>query len=532
MALELICDHKTLIDTSISLADKCKNLAPICGDNQSTINFFELYFCSFNAKSLFFLLFGIIMITIIFKFICSVVEECIAPAIVYLSSWLGLSETLAGVTLIAFANGVGNVITAIVVSETPEGVSYNIGVLYGAGLFVLTFVIAMTIRQSPTKIIVNKSILFRDLGFNLIASAFIIFCGIKGVITWYYGLILLLIYVALVLVVGLQDFITKKKNSPIEDQNDEEYLISKTESRRSKEIRFKEIENKLTHDEKLKLRLLFNHLHNYMQHKKMLREENESVVGKFVDWLDMPFSIVRMLTIPPVNTEEYNHYYVTIWPFCGFMFLAWSLHFPVHEIWYFIIPVSALISLALYKFRPAKNDESPGYFIIIVILGILCGILWAEFLTTILIDFLRMIGLLTNLSSTYLVLTVIAIGNALPDALTTIAIARKGEAIMGITGGIAGQLLGILVGFGLAMIKRTLNSGIPAEFDIFSKDKLRKNLLNLIVIFFAILTSLTLLIYGVLRKYLYDRMLSNILLSYYGMFFIICTAIAIYEMFN
>jgi Ca2+/Na+ antiporter len=37
-----------------------------------------------------------------------------------------------------------------------------------------------------------------------------------------------------------------------------------------------------------------------------------------------------------------------------------------------------------------------------------------------------MIGVLTKLSATYLALTIIAVGNALPDAIITLALAKKG----------------------------------------------------------------------------------------------------------
>lgn len=42
----------------------------------------------------------------------------------------------------------------------------------------------------------------------------------------------------------------------------------------------------------------------------------------------------------------------------------------------------------------------------------------------ILIDLLTQIGMLYYIPSTYLGLTILAIGNALPDAFTTIAIAK------------------------------------------------------------------------------------------------------------
>lgn len=58
---------------------------------------------------------------------------------------MGLSDAMAAVTLIALANGAGDVITALVASGSDGGVSYNIGSLYGSGFFVCAFVIAATI---------------------------------------------------------------------------------------------------------------------------------------------------------------------------------------------------------------------------------------------------------------------------------------------------------------------------------------------------------------------------------------------------
>ena len=101
--------------------------------------------CYFEDKNWLWIILCILSIIIIFKIICSTVDEYIAPAIVYISEYFELSESLAGVTLLAFANGAGDVVTAIVASGSKEGVSYNVGALYGAGFFVLTLVIALTI---------------------------------------------------------------------------------------------------------------------------------------------------------------------------------------------------------------------------------------------------------------------------------------------------------------------------------------------------------------------------------------------------
>ena len=67
-----------------------------------------------------------------------------------------------------------------------------------------------------------------------------------------------------------------------------------------------------------------------------------------------------------------------------------------------------------------------------------CGFIWTYWVSGAMIDLLTMVGVLTKLSATYLALTIIAVGNALPDALITIAMAKDKKAIMGITGGYAG----------------------------------------------------------------------------------------------
>jgi len=129
----------------------------------------------------------------------------VAPAIVYLSRFLQLSEALAGVTLLAFANGAGDVITAIVASGSKDGISYNVGALYGAGFFVLTLVVALTIMNSETKIKVEKSVIFRDIGFYILATIYIISVAFYGKITWVLSMGMLLLYGVYVGVVVIQN---------------------------------------------------------------------------------------------------------------------------------------------------------------------------------------------------------------------------------------------------------------------------------------------------------------------------------------
>jgi len=170
------------------------------------------------------------------------VDEFIAPAIEYLANFMKLSESLAGVTLIALANGAGDVVTAIVASGSADGVAYNVGALFGAGLFVCTFVIAFTILSSSNiPIIVDKNTIYRDMPYYIIATVFVIICGAIGHLNVWTSCIMLAIYIALVFTVYIQDNIkdNKKEQSKepllesseveVEEENDRGNVIIDSE---------------------------------------------------------------------------------------------------------------------------------------------------------------------------------------------------------------------------------------------------------------------------------------------------------------
>lgn len=120
------------------------------------------------------------IILLIFRFISATVEEYIASGITFITEYFELSEAMAAVTLIALANGAGDVITAIVASGSDGGVSYNIGALYGAGFFVCATVICLTILSSPIPIVVDKSTIYRDCGFYILSTLVTIWFATLG----------------------------------------------------------------------------------------------------------------------------------------------------------------------------------------------------------------------------------------------------------------------------------------------------------------------------------------------------------------
>lgn len=539
---ELICDRATLFTTTLTASEKCLYLSKICAESQETLNIFKIYFCYLNATTPIFLIFFIFLLLILFKFICSTVEDYIAPAILYLSNYLKLSDALSGVTLLAFANGAGDVITAIVASDSKEGISYNVGSLYGAGFFVLTLVIALTIYNSPVKVVVKASVLWRDCGFYVLASVLTLFFAVQGEISFFSSLMMLGLYCVYVLVVVFEDYLkakNKRENSEIQEEVKEEGIKESLIELKNKFTHKDEEENKnedLKKNEKLFLDIVWlkrkakkyhDILDLKLKHKNS--SKNYSKLEKIIKIIDTPFHIIRNYTIPPCNPEEYNHKKMTKWSYFGILFIFFTILTTPSLLWLLTIPASLLTYYYLKTHLPKTNTEIPTYFIYINLLGIFCGILWTKICCGILVDLLTVFGVMTGLSSTYLGLTIIAVGNALPDGLATISIAKQGQAVMGITGGIAGQLFGLLAGFGVSMLKKSFKEGKALEFNLFVGERLGENLLDLLVIFVVLGALCFIIFYGYSNGFVFDKRMGKILLGIYLGFICLTTVIAFYQ---
>ena len=98
---------------------------------------------------------------------------------------------------------------------------------------------------------------------------------------------------------------------------------------------------------------------------------------------------------------------------------------------------------------------------------------------------------------------------------------------MGITGGIAGQLLGLLIGFGVAMFKMTWKEGHSLTFDLFNPVHFHKNELNLIVVSVCFGTLVFMFFYGIWNKYHFDKRFAYILITIYSLMILVTTSIAI-----
>ena len=85
------------------------------------------------------------------------------------------------------------------------------------------------------------------------------------------------------------------------------------------------------------------------------------------------------------------------------------------------------------------------------------SIFWIWTIAKILVDLLTTIGVLLNIPSSFLGMTLLSFGNSASDLSLNCALAKEGYGEMGISGSIGGPLFNTLIGLGSSMIKKTIN---------------------------------------------------------------------------
>lgn len=549
------CSHHDLIFKQQEIGYLCSTAAKeLCLSKQELVNFFDIYWCGFDGSTPLLAALAVVAIVLIFKYTSITVDEYIAEGIQQISDWLGFSEALAAVTLLAFANGAGDVITALVASGAEGGVSYNIGALYGAGLFVCSTVVAICILQSDKEIIFDKMIIFRDVGIYLIATITTIALAFYGKFTWWGASILLLLYVFLVLLVIIEDYMKLRKNNE-ESPSRLEGNIPELGEESNKLLEGDEHEDKHGNPEsedKMKMKNVLGMFGGIQKPKKIPGESNKlalfrtavhqvslsimlkkklamkkeahfkasadrTLFESFSHYIEAPFSWILYLTALPSSKESYSKTRCIIFAIPGSLFWYYIFHRELDITYaYYPLPVSVLLMIIFYF--ALDSNEPPSWFMGMIIASVISGLMWTYLLIGTLIDLLNIIGVVFNLDEAFLGLTILAIGNALPDALTTIALCKQGSGTLAISGGYAGQLFGYLVGFGISLLKMTLKEGKPVSFELFNRSELKRNIQELIVLGVALFVLLYTFSYGVFNKFKMSRTFAYGLIITYLLF--------------
>lgn len=153
-------------------------------------DFFRLYYCGLGGlgtvvRYIIFFPLAIFLLFIFFYILSSTADEFLSPALERITMITGMSESLAGVTLLAFGNGAPDIFASIssASSSTRPTTSDYIGdnnssaaALIGATFFVVGFVQTFVLRaaQPDQRVKVTPVFFMRDLIFVMIALGYLL----------------------------------------------------------------------------------------------------------------------------------------------------------------------------------------------------------------------------------------------------------------------------------------------------------------------------------------------------------------------
>jgi sodium/potassium/calcium exchanger 6 len=91
--------------------------------------------------------------------------------------------------------------------------------------------------------------------------------------------------------------------------------------------------------------------------------------------------------------------------------------------------------------------------------GFLAALLWISMIADELVNLLRSVGKILRLSNAVLGLTVLAVGNSVPDLFANISLAKMGLPNMAVAACFGGPMLNIIMGIGVSTLYHNLTHG-------------------------------------------------------------------------
>lgn len=104
-------------------ATVCQFVTAAC-EPSSTFNFYKMYFCDFwdpmgeTGATIVFVIVGSILIFVFMYNLASTADEYLSPALEHIVVRFGISESLAGVTFLAFGNGAPDVFSSMSTAQS------------------------------------------------------------------------------------------------------------------------------------------------------------------------------------------------------------------------------------------------------------------------------------------------------------------------------------------------------------------------------------------------------------------------------
>jgi len=178
-------------------------------------------------------------------------------------------------------------------------------------------------------------------------------------------------------------------------------------------------------------------------------------VMKVIAFVEWPFSIALKGTIPGVEAKTWSRTWnaITLVGAPHVFFVAADLsdveigELNIHWVTLIIGPVLAGIAYWFSEDKPPTNKWAMAIW---MIFAVTMACVWPMALADELVDCLGLIGIILGISAGVLGVTILAMGNSMPDYFADMGVAKRGYPRMAAAGCIGSPLFNLLVGVGAA----------------------------------------------------------------------------------
>ncbi|XP_071619523.1 mitochondrial sodium/calcium exchanger protein [Heliangelus exortis] len=402
-------------------------------------------------------------------------EKFFCPNLSAISTNLKLSHNVAGVTFLAFGNGAPDVFSAVVAFSNPRTAGLAIGAVFGAGVFVTT-VVAGGIALVKPFTAASRPFL-RDVIFYMVAVFLTFVVLYFGRITLGEALGYLGLYIFYVFAVVLCTWIhqRQRREGLAPPRPWEPEMATDTEEGESSGTNsgdYGEEYRPLLPSQETSLHILTSAL-SPLDCRKWRRKP---WYWRLFKVFKVPVELVLLLTVPVVDPDKddlnwkrpLNCLHILTSPLVCILTLK-SGSYGLYQI-QGIFPVWALVTLvgsvlAIAIFFTTSNEEPPKYHCVFAFLGFLASAMWINAAATELVNILRTLGVIFQLSNTVLGLTLLAWGNSIGDTFSDLTMARQGYPRMAFSACFGGIIFNILVGVGLGCLLQMTSTQLVVKLE-------------------------------------------------------------------
>jgi len=354
----------------------------------------------------------LIITVYLFSALGIVCDEWFVPSLEKISEVLQLSSDVAGATFMAAGSSAPELFVSVADTFGPShGSGYGIGTIVGSAMFNILVIVAMSAACCSEEIVIDWKPVVRDCFFYSVAILVMIIIISDSVVTWYEGLIMVIMYGCYILFMvfnkKLFDQMENCKTKLAGRTQDQDELDEAT----SPTVEMNPvIKSEMGSDQE-------ENGHSSTQDKETEEEEDEADPNNYWHRFEFP--------------EE-----------------------GVLDQTYYILTLPAVVAFTL-TIPDCSKTVCEKYYVPTFILSII----WIMILCMFMVQCAAAVGCLLDISPVIMGIVVLSVGTSIPDALGSVAVAKKGEADMAISNAVGSNVFDILLGLGVPWTLYTIFSG-------------------------------------------------------------------------